>query len=65
MAEFEQKTEEVKDWLVEDFPVDLRWRLKKVAGHKKTTMKEFVKKTIRKAVEEVEAEMLSSSHEGK
>jgi hypothetical protein len=59
MAE-ESNAAELKDWLIEDFPVELRWRLKTVASHRKTTIKEYVKKTIREAVEKVESEMLES-----
>jgi|ERR1017187_3474449 hypothetical protein len=67
MAEDDQTTgtEELKDWLVEDFPVDLRWRLKKVVGHRKTTIKKFVRQTIQEAVEKVEAEILGLPHEGR
>jgi hypothetical protein len=52
-------------WLVEDFPVDLRWRCRKAASHRQTPLKKFVQDVMRKAVEEVEAEMLHSANEGR
>jgi hypothetical protein len=57
---------ELKDWLLQNFPVDLRWRCKNVASRKRISLKEFVRTTLLKAVEEAEADMvLDSSHEGK
>jgi hypothetical protein len=56
---------ETKDWLVEDFPVDLRWRCKKAASHRRAPLKKFVQDVMRKAVEQIEAEMLHSAHEGR
>jgi hypothetical protein len=67
MAEDDQspETEELKDWLVEDFPVALRFRLKTAVGHRRTTIKSFVRNTIEEAVEKVETEMLSLANEGR
>ena len=56
---------ESKHWLVEDFPVDLRWRCKRAASHAHTPLKKFVQKVMREAVEQIEAEMLGSAHESR
>jgi hypothetical protein len=60
-----QTEQEHKDWLIEDFPVDLRWRCKRAASHRRTPLKKFVQDVMKKAVEEAEAEMLHSTNEGR
>ena len=54
---------ETKNWMIEDFPINLRWRCKRAANHKHVALKQFVREIMQKAVEQVEAEMLGSVHE--
>lgn len=56
---------ETKDWLVEDFPVALRWRCKEAASHEHVPLKIFVQNVMLKAVEEAEGKMLRSADENR
>jgi hypothetical protein len=56
---------ETKDWLVEDFPVALRWKCKEAASHRHVPLKKFVQEAMQKAVEQVEAEVLNSANESR
>ena len=46
--------EELKDWMLEKFPSALKWRCKAAASRKMITLKEFVKISLLKAVEDAE-----------
>jgi hypothetical protein len=59
---------QLTNWLLEKFSDELKYRCEKAAAHERVTLKEFVRKTLLKAVEKVEAEvvaeiMLNSAHE--